>query len=232
MVYLTLLELATGGHDVSAGHIAFLFAEEVIGGVLFGLVAGWLTYRMLRSVDNYQVEVLLTLALVMGGYALANAIHVSGPIAIVVAGLLIGNRGRYFAMSENTRLHLYSFWELIDEILNAVLFLLIGLELLVLTIKGDHVVAGLIMIPVVLFARFISVGIPVTLLRRLRGFSAGAVRILTWGGLRGGISVALALAIPRGPEREVLLTVTYTIVLFSILVQGLTINRLVRRISG
>jgi len=178
-------------------------------------------------VDNYQVEVLITLALVMGGYALANAIHVSGPIAMVVAGIFIGNRGRLFAMSEKTREHLDSFWELIDEILNAVLFLLIGLEILVLTIKGNYLIAGLIMIPVVLLARFISVGIPVTFMRRIRDFSPHAVKILTWGGLRGGISVALALSIPNGPEREALLTVTYIIVIFSILVQGLTIERFV-----
>ncbi len=227
VVFLVIMGIVTGGHDVTAGHIMLLFVEEAIGGVLFGLAIGWLAYQMLKSVDNYQVEVLLTLALVMGGYALARVIHVSGPIAMVVAGIFIGNRGRLFAMSENTREHLDSFWELMDEILNAVLFLLIGLEILVLTIKGNYLIAGLIMIPVVLLARFISVGIPVTFMRRIRDFSPHAVKILTWGGLRGGISVALALSIPNGPEREVLLTVTYIIVIFSILVQGLTIERFV-----
>ena len=227
VVFLVIMGIVTGGHDVTAGHIMLLFVEEAIGGVLFGLAIGWLAYQMLKSVDNYQVEVLITLALVMGGYALANAIHVSGPIAMVVAGIFIGNRGRLFAMSEKTREHLDSFWELIDEILNAVLFLLIGLEILVLTVKGNYLIAGLIMIPVVLFARFISVGIPVTFMRRIRDFSPHAVKILTWGGLRGGISVALALSIPNGPEREALLTVTYIIVIFSILVQGLTIERFV-----
>ena len=227
VVFLVIMGIVTGGHDVTAGHIMLLFVEEAIGGVLFGLAIGWLAYRMLKSVDNYQVEVLLTLALVMGGYAFARVIHVSGPIAMVVAGIFIGNRGRLFAMSENTREHLDSFWELMDEILNAVLFLLIGLEILVLTIKGNYLIAGLIMIPVVLFARFISVGIPVTFMRRIRDFSPHAVKIMTWGGLRGGISVALALSIPNGPEREALLTVTYIIVIFSILVQGLTIERFV-----
>ena len=227
VVFLVIMGIVTGGHDVTAGHIMLLFVEEAIGGVLFGLAIGWLAYRMLKSVDNYQVEVLLTLALVMGGYAFARVIHVSGPIAMVVAGIFIGNRGRLFAMSENTREHLDSFWELMDEILNAVLFLLIGLEILVLTIKGNYLIAGLIMIPVVLLARFISVGIPVTFMRRIRDFSPHAVKILTWGGLRGGISVALALSIPNGPEREALLTVTYIIVIFSILVQGLTIERFV-----
>ncbi len=227
VVFLVIMGIVTGGHDVTAGHIMLLFVKEAIGGVLFGLAIGWLAYRMLKSVDNYQVEVLLTLALVMGGYAFAHAIHVSGPIAMVVAGIFIGNRGRLFAMSENTREHLDSFWELMDEILNAVLFLLIGLEILVLTIKGNYLIASLIMIPVVLLARFISVGVPVTFMRRVRDFSPHAVKILTWGGLRGGISVALALSIPNGPEREVLLTVTYIIVIFSILVQGLTIERFV-----
>ncbi len=227
VVFLVIMGIVTGGHDVTAGHIMLLFVEEAIGGVLFGLAIGWLAYQMLKSVDNYQVEVLLTLALVMGGYALARVIHVSGPIAMVVAGIFIGNRGRLFAMSENTREHLDSFWELMDEILNAVLFLLIGLEILVLTIKENYLIAGLIMIPVVLLARFISVGIPVTFMRRIRDFSPHAVKILTWGGLRGGISVALALSIPNGPEREALLTVTYIIVIFSILVQGLTIERFV-----
>lgn len=227
VVFLVIMGIVTGGHDVTAGHIMLLFVKEAIGGVLFGLAIGWLAYRMLKSVDNYQVEVLLTLALVMGGYAFAHAIHVSGPIAMVVAGIFIGNRGRLFAMSENTREHLDSFWELMDEILNAVLFLLIGLEILVLTIKGNYLIAGLIMIPVVLFARFISVGIPVTFMRRIRDFSPHAVKIMAWGGLRGGISVALALSLPNGPEREALLTVTYIIVIFSILVQGLTIERFV-----
>ena len=227
VVFLVIMGIVTGGHDVTAGHIMLLFMEEAVGGVLFGLAIGWIAYRMLKSVDNYQVEVLITLALVMGGYALANAIHVSGPIAMVVAGIFIGNRGRLFAMSEKTREHLDSFWELIDEILNAVLFLLIGLEILVLTVKGNYLIAGLIMIPVVLLARFISVGVPVTFMRRVRDFSPHAVKIMTWGGLRGGISVALALSLPNGPEREALLTVTYIIVIFSILVQGLTIERFV-----
>ncbi len=227
VVFLVIMGIIAGGHDVTVGHIMLLFIEEAIGGIFFGFVIGWTAYLMLKSVDNYQVEVLLTLALVMGGYALAHTIHVSGPIAMVVAGIFIGNKGRLFAMSDKTREHLDSFWELMDEILNAVLFLLIGLEVLVLATKGSYLIAGLAMIPVVLLARFISVGLPVTFMRRIRDFSPNAVKIMTWGGLRGGISVALALSIPSGPEREALLTVTYIIVVFSILVQGLTIARLV-----
>lgn len=227
VVFLVITGIVSGGDDVTAGHIIHLFLTEAVGGVLFGLAIGWLAYYMLKSVDNYQVEVLITLALVMGGYALAHAIHVSGPIAMVVAGILIGNKGRLMAMSENTREHLDSFWELMDEILNAVLFLLIGLEVLVLTINGKYLIAGVLMIPVVLFARFISVGLPVTIMRCFRDFSPNAVKIMTWGGLRGGISVALALSIPTGPEREILLTATYIIVIFSIVIQGLTLKSLV-----
>ncbi|KHE92370.1 Na(+)/H(+) antiporter NhaP [Candidatus Brocadiaceae bacterium S225] len=227
VVFLVIMGIIAGGNDVTAQHIILLFIEEAIGGIFFGFIIGLLTYLMLKSVDNYQVEVLLTLALVMGGFALAHAIHASGPIAMVVAGLFIGNRGRLFAMSERTRGHLDSFWELMDEILNAVLFLLIGLEVLVIATKGSYLIAGLAMIPIVLLARFISVGLPVTFMRRIKNFSPNVVKIMTWGGLRGGISVALALSIPAGPEREALLTVTYIIVVFSILVQGLTIKRLV-----
>ena len=227
VVFLVIMGIIAGGHNVTVGHIMLLFMEEAIGGIFFGFIIGWVAYLMLKSVDNYQVEVLLTLALVMGGYALAHAIHVSGPIAMVVAGIFIGNRGRLFAMSEKTREHLDSFWELMDEILNAVLFLLIGLEVLVLTTKANYLIAGLVMIPIVLLARFISVGLPITFMRRIRDFSPNAIKIMTWGGLRGGISVALALSIPSGPEREALLTVTYIIVVFSILVQGLTIKRLI-----
>lgn len=227
VVFLILLEIATGGHEVTLQHISFLFLEEAVGGIVFGFVAGMIAFLMLKAVDNYQVEILVTLALVMGGYALANMLHVSGPIAVVVAGLLIGNKGRLLAMSEKTRAHLDSFWELIDEVLNAVLFLMIGMEVLVVTIKINYLIAGLIMIPIVLIARFISVGVPVTLMRFLKEFSPNAIKILTWGGLRGGISVALALSLPAGESREVLLAITYIIVVFSIVAQGLTIGRYV-----
>ncbi len=230
VVFLALLEVASGHHAVNAGEVTLLFVQEVVGGALFGLGLGYVAYRMLKSVDNYQVEVLITLALVFGGYALANSLHLSGPIAIVLAGLLIGNHGRAFGMSETTRHHLDVFWELIDEILNAVLFVLIGLEVMVLTFTRAHLVAGLLLIPIVLGARFVGVGIPITVLRLFRSFTPGAVRILTWGGLRGGISVALALSLPAGPERETILTVTYILVVFSIVVQGLTLQRLMRRI--
>lgn len=233
VVFLVLLSLAGvdghGGHsEVSAMSIVTLFAQEALGGAIFGLMIGYIVFRMLASIDNYQVEILLTLALVFGGYALASALHISGPIAVVVAGLLIGNKGRKYAMSDKTRDHLDNFWELIDEVLNAILFVLIGLEVLILNFNPTYIWAGLIMIVVTLVSRFISVGIPVSLMKLRKSFSPKIVRILTWGGLRGGISIALVLTLPAGEHREALLMITYIVVIFSILVQGLTVGKLVK----
>ena len=185
VVFLVLLGFAGGGHghaeaELSVTAILGLFAQEAVGGTLFGLVVGYIVYKMLESIDNYQVELLLTLALVLGGYSLAMHLHISGPIAIVVAGLLIGNSGRRFAMSDKTRQNLDTFWELVDEVLNAVLFVLIGLEVLVLAYNPQYLWAGLIMIPVTLLARFLSVGVPITLMKKHRTFSTRTIRILTW----------------------------------------------------
>jgi CPA1 family monovalent cation:H+ antiporter len=232
VVFAVLLRIAAGTEPVGAGDVALLLVEEAVGGIVFGLAIGYLAYRMLKSIDNYQVEVMITLALVMGGYALATHLHLSGPLAMVAAGLLIGNRGRVLAMSDETREHLDMFWELIDEILNAVLFLMIGIELVVVAFGRASLLAALLLIPLVVAARFVAVGIPFTLMRRFHSFSPHAVKILTWGGIRGGISVALALSLPAGPERQVLLAVTYAVVLASILVQGLTLGPLVRRLGG
>ena len=191
---------------------------------------------MLRSVDDYKVEVLISLATAAGGYALAYAIHVSGPIAMVVGGLFIGNEARAGAMSAKTREHLDDFWELIDEILNAILFVLIGLELLIIPFESSTLIAGMIAFPVVIAARFVAVALPVSLMRRRRVFSKNVIPILTWGGLRGGVSVALALSIPAQlqsgaivPERDVVLAITYTVVVISVIGQGLTMGRLLRR---
>jgi len=230
VVFMILLEIAVGGGEIAARDAALLFVQETIGGAVLGLALGLVSYKLLKLADNYQVEVLLTLALVMGGYALADHLHMSGPIAMVVAGLLIGNHGRAYAMSDTTRERLDDFWELVDEILNAVLFLLIGLEMLILPFTPELVVAGVLAIAISLFARWASVGGAIALMARFRSFSPGAIRILTWSGLRGGISVALALSIPAAPERGPLVTITYIIVVFSILVQGMTLGRVVKRV--
>jgi CPA1 family monovalent cation:H+ antiporter len=228
VVFLVLLKVAGGTGPVSFWSISRLFAVEAVGGIAYGIVIGLVSFWMLKSVDNYQVEILITLALVTGGYALADYLHISGPLAVVVAGLLIGNHGRMLAMSDATRQHLDTFWELVDEILNAVLFVLIGLEVMVLSFSKATFIAGIVLIPVVVLSRFISVGIPVAVLRTVRSFSPHVVKILTWGGLRGGISVALALSLPAGAERDAILLITYLIVVFSIVVQGLTIGKLIR----
>lgn len=231
VVFTVLLTLVKGEHGLSVLSVGGLFLQETLGGILFGLILGMTTYAMLKKIDDYQVEILLTLAMVMGGYTLADFVHISGPLAIVVAGLLIGSHGRSFAMSEITRKNLDTFWELVDEILNAVLFVLIGLEILVIPVDSRHLLAGLAIIPVALFARWVSAGGAVKILQLGRSFSPGAVTLVTWGGLRGGISVAMALSLPHGHPRQVILVITYVVVIFSILVQGLTLERVARRFA-
>lgn len=181
------------------------------------------------SINNYQVEVMITLALVIGGYALGMAFHISAPLAIVVAGIFIGNHGRRMAMSEATRKHLDTFWELVDAILNALLYVLIGLEVLVLTLRWDYLMAGVLAVPIALAARFITIGGPVIILKRWRLYTFRSIIIITWAGLRGGISVALALSLPAECQRELILTMTYVVVAFSVLVQGLTLKKLIRK---
>ncbi len=233
VVFLIVSAFAFAGeHDKPFGafEAGRLFVVEAGGGALLGGAAGWLVYRAMRRIDDYALEVLLTLALVMGSYALAAALHVSGPIAVVVAGLLIGHHGVRYGMSETTREHVDAFWRLIDEILNAVLFLLIGLEVLALAFDLNHLLLGLAAIPLVLVARLVSVGVPVGLLGLRRSFTPGAVPIMVWGGLRGGISVALVLSLPEHADKPLLLTATYVVVIFSIIVQGLTMRAVVRRL--
>ena len=226
-VFLVLLAMAESGR-VTPEAMGWLLLQEAVGGIVLGLALGYGAYLMLKSIDQHSVEILITLALVMGGYAVADVLHTSGPIAVVVAGLLIGNQGRHLAMSDTTREYLDTFWELIDELLNAILFVLIGLEVLVLSFKDEYLVAGLLVIPLVLFARFVSVSLPVQLFRLFEDLTNRATLILTWGGLRGGISVAMALSLPASPYRDAIVTMTYIVVVFSILVQGLTIERLIR----
>jgi Na+:H+ antiporter len=226
VLFLILLGFAAGGEHVTVGEVVNMFTKESLGGVIFGLIVGSFAVWLLRGVDHYPVAIMITLALVTGGYALAEMLHVSAPIAMVVAGLIIGNHGRNLAMTENTRHHLDVFWELVDEILNAVLFVLIGLEVLVVVYTGAHLVASIVAIPIVLLARFVSVGLALGFLRRVQEFSSNAVAILTWGGLRGGVSVALALSLPAGHDRNFIVPITYAVVAFSIIVQGLSIGKL------
>lgn len=229
VVFLALLSFVTGGHDTGWAGIAKLFLVEAVGGIAYGALIGYITYLLLKQVDKYQVEVLITLAAVMGGYRSAELLHVSAPLAIVVAGLLVGNQGRHFGMSQLTRKHLDTFWELIDEVLNAVLFVLIGLEYLILPHNMNFVMTGFLMIPLVLLSRYVCVKGTVHFLRMFRWVDKGTARVLTWAGLRGGISVALALSLPAGPERSGIIAMTYIVMAFSILVQGLTVGRVIER---
>lgn len=229
VVFATILEIVTEHEDTTMLSVLSLFARETGGGILFGLGTGYLVFRLLRSIDHYQTELLLTLGLVFGGYALAERLHLSAPIAAVTAGLLIGNHGRAHGMSDVTRDHLDKFWSLVDDVLNAVLFVLVGFEVIRITITTTTVVAGVAAIVIVLLARLVSVSLPMAALRRVIEPTRGTIVVLTWGGLRGGISVALALSTPSGPSRDLLLTMTYFVVAFSVLVQGLTLGRIARR---
>lgn len=231
-LFIAIYEIVSPGPiQFDAGHIAGLFLREVGGGLAFGALLGYCGFFLLKSIDHYQVEVMITLALVMGGNLLADRLHISGPLAMVVAGLITGNTSRAGAMSETTRDYLDKFWEMTDEFLNAILFLLVGLELFVLPFNRIYIVLGLLCIPVVLLARWLSVVLPISFLRYLTTFEKNAIPILTWGGLRGGISVALALSIPMDMQGELFVTVTYIVVLFSVLVQGLTIGKMAKRLA-
>lgn len=227
VVFLTILRLHSGGAELHATPLLLLFLRETAGGIVFGLVAGYMAYWLLKRTDNYSLEILTSLAVVAGGYALAEHLGVSAPIAMVVSGLLIGNRGRRLAMSEITRRNLDLFWEVIDDILKLVLFVLIGLEVLAVEFGWEYLWSLVLLIPAVLLSRLISVTIPVALSFRAHPVTGGAVALMTWGGLRGGLSIAMALSLPNGHERDAIVTMTYGIVAFAILVQGLTIGRLV-----
>jgi CPA1 family monovalent cation:H+ antiporter len=233
VVFITIYEIMVSGVDnISIKEVGWLFLKEAGGGMLFGTALGYAGFLLLRSINNYAVEVMITLAIVMGGSLVAAYLHISTLLAMVMAGIITGNKSRSLGMSDETRDYVDKFWEMIDEVLNAILFLLIGLELLIIPFNYKLLLLGCITIGIVLLARFISVVIPVFVLRYKRAFEKNAVLILTWGGLRGGISIALALALPGGNYKGIIVTVTYIIVLFSILAQGLTIGKVAKKLAA
>lgn len=234
VVFLVLVGIAFPSgeaHGAGLSGAAQLFLQEALGGAVLGLVAGWLTFRVMRHINDPSLEVLITLGLAFGGYELSVALHVSAPIMAVCAGLLIGDIGARHGMSEETRRYVDMFWHLIDEILNAVLFLLIGVEVFAVTFDTSSAFAAVFSIALALLARLSAVAVPVLLLRPFRAFDQGTIPIMTWGGLKGGISVALALSLPESEWTPLILTSTYCVVIFSIVVQGLTVAPLAKRIG-
>ena len=230
VIFIVVLGIAWGSmENPTVGGISMLLIQEVLGGVILGLITGYIACYMISKIDSYDVEIMITLALVFGIYMVASHLHVSNPIAAVIAGLLLGNHGKRLAMSDKTIEHLDNFWHLIDEILNAVLFVLLGFEIIVITLSIDGFILGMVAIVITLFARFIGVGILVNALKQIREFSPHAVKVLTWAGLRGGISVALALSLPESEYRETILIMTYIVVVFSIIGQGLTLGGLIEK---
>lgn len=234
VVFLTIFGIAkSGAGEVHLSEVGMLFLEEVGGGVLLGLILGYIAYRLMRSIDNYEIEVIITLAIVMGGYLLASKLHLSGPLAMVVAGLMLGHeRFRTSTMSDITERYVDKFWELMDVLFNAILFVLIGLEIVVLPFGWPSVIAGLLCIPIVLLCRSISLAGPITLFKKRLEFVPNTNLIMTWGGLRGGISIALALSLMPEMSRDLILSMTYIVVVFSIVVQGLTVGQMVKRLQA
>ncbi|MEP5256201.1 cation:proton antiporter [Winogradskyella rapida] len=233
VVFLTLFAIAAKPEAaIALTDIATLFGQEVIGGIVLGMFLGWITYRLMRSIDSYEIEVVLTLAAVMGGTMLAHQFHLSAPLAMVTAGLIVGNDTvRNSAMSKTTELYVDKFWELVDVLFNTILFVLIGMEMLVLTLEGQFVYAGLIAIPLILLCRYISLFIPIKFFAKRLDFVPKTNLIMTWGGLRGGISIALALSLTKDMHRELFLVITYVVVVVSIIGQGLTVEPLIRRLT-
>ncbi len=231
VIFITILQLAQPGSETDVKSILMLFGQEALGGIFLGIIIGFAGYKLIASIDNYQVEVLITLAVVMGGYTLAHYAHVSGPLAMVIAGLITGNSGKEYGMSVITAEYIDKFWELIDEIMNAILFVLIGLELLIIQTNTKIVFISFILIVIILLTRYISVLLPSIAIRQKEKITHRTLMILTWGGLRGGISIALALSIHPVLNKDIWVTVTYIIVCFSILIQGMTIGTFARKMK-
>ncbi len=233
VVFLTIFQFASSGSaKVSALDVLELFGVEVIGGVVLGLLLGWITYRLMKSIDDYDIEVIITLATVMVGTVIAQNLHLSAPLAMVTAGLMVGNDTmRDSAMSEITETYVDKFWELVDILLNTLLFVLIGMEMLVLAFELDYVIAGLLSIPIILICRYLSLLLPINFFKEKLDFVPNTNIIMTWGGLRGGISIALALGLTQDMHRDLFLVITYVVVVFSIIVQGLTVGKLVKKLT-
>ena len=233
VVFLSLLGIAEGG-DMSAADISLLLAREVLGGLALGATLGYFGFKLLEFIDNdhVELEVLVTLSLVLGGNRIAEALHMSGPLAMVLMGLFIGNEGRSERLATATGEYVYKFWHLLDEAMNAILFILIGFEMIVISrsYTSDYLAIGLIVIVIVVIARLIGVSVPIIAMQFFRKFERGTIAILTWGGLRGGLSIAMALSLPDSiPAKDMIVSTTYSVVVFSILFQGLTINKLVSK---
>ncbi len=233
VVFLTIFQFASSGNEhVTALDVVELFGVEVIGGIIFGGLIGWITYRLMKSIDDYDIEVIITLATVMVGTVVAQKFHLSAPLAMVTAGLVVGNDTlRGSSMSEVTEAYVDKFWELIDILLNTLLFVLIGMEMLVLSFEFNYFLAGMISIPVVLVCRFLSLLLPINFFKEKLDFVPNTNIIMTWGGLRGGISIALALGLTQEMHRDLFLVITYVVVVFSIIAQGLTVGKLVKKLA-
>jgi CPA1 family monovalent cation:H+ antiporter len=234
VVVLTIYQIAnlTGAETVNPMDVVVLFSQEVIGGIILGLILGWVTYRLMKSIDDYDIEVIITLAAVMVGTVIAQHFHLSAPLAMVTAGLYVGNDTvRATTMSEITESYVDKFWELIDILLNTILFVLIGMEILVLTFEGSYIIAGLLAVPIILACRYASLLVPIKFFAKKLDFVPKTNLIMTWGGLRGGISIALALGLTEAMHRDLFLVITYVVVVFSIIVQGLTVGSLVKKVA-
>ncbi|WP_456379297.1 cation:proton antiporter [Lutibacter sp.] len=232
VVFLTIYQIAKGGNTITLGHVAEMFLVEIIGGIALGFLLGWITYRLLKSINDYDVEVIITIAAVMGGTVLAQYFHLSAPLAMVTTGLIVGHDTiRESSMSEITEQYVDKFWELVDILLNTILFVMIGMEMLVLTYNSQFILAGLLCVPTLLLARYVSLMLPIKLYAKKLDFVPNTNLIMTWGGLRGGISIALALSLTQDMYRDLFLVITYIIVVFSIIGQGLTVGKLIKKLS-
>lgn len=233
VIFVTILKIATvGPENFGPTEIGMLFIHEAIGGIIIGLIIGFIGYKLMKSIDHFQTEILISLAMVMGGYSLCHSIHVSGPLAMVVAGLMTGNRGKELAMSDITRDYLGKFWEVTDEVLNAILFMLIGLEIVIVSFDTSYLAIGIITALIILIVRFVSLYVPAVVFRFKKVFGTKSLFIMTWGGLRGGISIALALSLPQNPYKDILVSITFVIVIFSILIQGITVEKVIKKLTS